>query len=223
MPQSVFVATNQCSIDYVSPNSSHSQIGNLGVLYIGGKSLLRRPLATFNLFAAAAEGRALRASDSDKILRAEFLAYVGSVNGPAFAAVAHRLTRANYIREEATWNVYKTGSAWTSGGGDFATPPADAAFTSPAALGDQAIQDNLADHVADALANRGGLALLIWQAVDEDPGADKLFTWGAQDGYTPAMRLRVTYSDATPAPISRPPAHATMHGAPPARPARPAR
>jgi hypothetical protein len=223
MPQSVFKCANTCAIDAIAPSNTFPNIGDVGVYLVGGtKGILRRALATFDLFGAAAEGRALRPTDA--ILLAELLGDVQAVNGPTFQVDTQRLTRADYVAAQATWNNYKTATPWTAAGGDVAAPPAVASFTSPASLGDQVIQANLAAFVTDALANRGGLVLLRWNATNENPGVTAIYTTHADPSYTPALRLRVTYADVTPTGIDRP-GPATLHGdgpGPPDHPASPA-
>jgi hypothetical protein len=219
MPQSVFNAANTCAIDKINPNNTFQYAGDVGVYLISGsKAILRRALATFNLFGAPAEGRALRAGDT--ILLAELLGDAAGISGPTFQVDVQRLTRADYVAAEATWNNYKAGTPWTAAGGDVAAPPAVATFTSPAAPGDQTLQSNLAAFVSDALTNRGGLVLLHWMADNENPGVTAYYTTHANPTYTPALRLRVTYADVAPAPIDRP-RPATLPGAPPVPPDRP--
>jgi hypothetical protein len=193
----------------------------VGVYITGGtKGILRRLLATFNLYGSAAEGRPLKPTDN--VLLAELLADAEGINGPTFQIDTQRLTRADYVAAQATWNNYKTATAWTAAGGDVAPSPAVASFTSPAHTGDQVIQNNLAPFVTDALVSRNGLVLLRWNANNENPGVTTFCTLVAAAGYTPALRLRVTYADVAPAPIDRP-AAATVPGATPASPDRPAR
>ncbi|MDP9236288.1 MAG: hypothetical protein M3P30_02630 [Chloroflexota bacterium] len=202
MPQSVFVCSNTCSIDFITPSSTYANIGDVGV-YIGSgiKSILRRALATFDVFGAAASGVPLLQSDT--ITLAETLCDVIGVFGPTFQVDTERLSRADYLASEATWNNYRAPSPWTAGGGDVAVPPAAVAFTSPSGTGDQALQSNLAPFVADAVANRGGLVLLRWKAQDENPGVTALYSVAASPSHTPPLRLRVTYLRPQPSPIDR--------------------
>lgn len=49
---------------------------------------------------------------------------------------AYKLTRTDWVELEATWNSYKTGSAWTTPGGDYVTSaPAGGSTTFPASFG----------------------------------------------------------------------------------------
>ncbi|MBA7586965.1 hypothetical protein ES708_28972 [subsurface metagenome] len=46
---------------------------------------------------------------------------------------AYKLTRTNWVELEATWDIYKTGSSWTTAGGDYVTAnPAGGSTTFPA-------------------------------------------------------------------------------------------
>jgi len=234
MAQSIFKGTNTCALDHEAPATTHENYHDVGIYYAGpSKALLRRALATFDLLGAAEDGRPLRAADIPNITLAELLAYAQGITGPTFQVDVKRLTRADYIAAQATWNEYKTGSAWTVGGGDVATPPATVSFTSPATPGEQAIENNLAAFVTDALANRGGLVLLVWRANNENPGTTAFYNANADPADTPHLRLRVTYTQLTPTPIDEPgAAHGIVYGgaagrpassAKPSRPARPAR
>ncbi|GAJ21220.1 unnamed protein product, partial [marine sediment metagenome] len=49
---------------------------------------------------------------------------------------AYKLTRTDWVELQATWNSYKTGSAWTAAGGDYVTSdPAGGSTTFPADYG----------------------------------------------------------------------------------------
>ena len=49
---------------------------------------------------------------------------------------AYKLTRTDWVEAQATWNIYKTGSSWTSSGGDYVTSsPAGGSTTFPADFG----------------------------------------------------------------------------------------
>jgi hypothetical protein len=50
--------------------------------------------------------------------------------------LACKLTRTDWVEAQATWNIYKTGSNWTTAGGDFVTTsPAAASATVPGSYG----------------------------------------------------------------------------------------
>jgi len=55
-------------------------------------------------------------------------------NDPVGISVgAYKLTRTDWVELEATWNIYKTGSNWTSAGGDYVTTdPAGKSIVFPA-------------------------------------------------------------------------------------------
>jgi hypothetical protein len=207
MPQSVWHASAMCTIDGSDPATNYFGAFDLGFFYASGtKSFRRRVIVGFDLDAAPAEGRTL--APTDVVASATLMVYVTVLVGPAgWGAKAARLDRADWDDATATWNVYKTGSAWTAAGGDVATPPADVAFTSPAALGDFSI-GGLEVHVADAIASRGGLLLLrLKPDVEADAHGVSTYISGADLGTSLAPRLTVTYASADPAPIARPHAH----------------
>lgn len=64
-----------------------------------------------------------------------------------------RLTRTNWVETEATWLVYKSGSNWSSAGGDVSTPTA--AFEFDGAI--PCTITGLAELVQDAIDNRSGI------------------------------------------------------------------
>jgi len=76
-----------------------------------------------------------------------------SNNDPVNKAVwAYKLTRTNWVELEATWNAYKTGSNWTTAGGDYVTSnPAGASTTFPSSYG--WMEWNVLAIVQDAYAN----------------------------------------------------------------------
>jgi len=70
---------------------------------------------------------------------ASFQLYYGSKSGtdPSGKTVwAYKLTRTDWVESEATWNSYKSGSAWTDAGGDYVTSsPSGGSTTFPASYG----------------------------------------------------------------------------------------
>lgn len=68
------------------------------------------------------------------------------------AVKAYKLTRADWVEGEVTWNNYKSGSAWSAAGGDFVTTdPAGGSDTMPTAPG--WIDFDVKAIVEDAVAN----------------------------------------------------------------------
>jgi len=45
------------------------------------------------------------------------------------AVLAYKLTRTDWVEAQATWNIYKTGSNWTTPGGDYVTSDPDGGTT----------------------------------------------------------------------------------------------
>jgi hypothetical protein len=85
---------------------------------------------------------------------------------------AYKLTRTDWVEIEATWNSYKTGSAWTAAGGDYVTSsPAGGSVAVPAGY-DWVSFDVLAI-VQDAYAASKNAEFLV-----------KLETEGLSSGYS---------------------------------------
>lgn len=89
------------------------------------------------------------------------------LSGGAAACVFSRITRTDVVEAETTWNVYKTGSNWTTPGGDSANPYVN--FTGPSATGWFTITgDELAAFLQDTLA-RDGIVRMLGQTVEATP------------------------------------------------------
>jgi len=84
-------------------------------------------------------------------LRLYYFFYSG-LDPAGYTAVAYKLTRTNWVESEATWNAYKTGSNWTTAGGDYVTSnPAGGSTTFPSSYG--WMEWNVLAIVQDAYAN----------------------------------------------------------------------
>ncbi len=204
MPQSTFVVTSTEYIDLFHPGAVNTNMWSLGTIVAGSSKVnLDRCIGAFDVFGAAAAGRPLALTDA--ITAADLILNCGAILGPsAWPASIERLTRADWDAASGDWNNYKTASAWTTAGGDIATPPAAVGFTSPSALGDITI-GGLLTFVIDAITNRGGKLLLRLRANDESTSAGtKWASFRADPALTVAPRLRVTYIAAEPVPIARP-------------------
>jgi len=55
--------------------------------------------------------------------------YVYNGGGGAFILDVHELTRSDWVDSQATYNIYKTGSNWTTAGGDFSATVIDSITT----------------------------------------------------------------------------------------------
>jgi len=203
MPQSVFAAETTQFIDGVDTDYGPPGVWNLGVEFMGSsKAMMRRCLAGWDVFGAAASGRALRITDN--IVAAEMLLEATAFAGPAgWGVTADRIARADWDYLTADWTRYRIGSNWTAGGGDVATPPAAVGFSSPTAPGEQVVGGMLG-FVTDAIAHRGGKVLLRLKADNEAPSQSQWAAYTAMLTASQRPRLRVTYIPADPAPISEP-------------------
>lgn len=73
----------------------------------------------------------------------------------------HRCTRTDWVENEATYNDYKTSTAWTSAGGDWTTPTI--------AIANPVLNWNTADitsMVTDAWTSRSGILTYIFRRTD---------------------------------------------------------
>jgi hypothetical protein len=126
---------------------------------------------------------------------AELLQTIETLMLPAFTVKLDRVTRADWDYLTATWNQYKSGSNWTSAGGDVdATVPGELSYTSPGGFGPFAIA-GLGPYVSDAIANRGGLVLLRMNHATENSGITQFHT--CSTSATGRPRLRVDYRSST--------------------------
>jgi len=79
---------------------------------------------------------------------------------------AYKLSRTDWVDTEATWNIYKTGSSWTSAGGDYVTSnPSGGSTTFPAAA-DAWMEWDVQDIVEDAVANENAAEILLKYATE---------------------------------------------------------
>ena len=212
MPQTTFKAIHTVTIDRISPTANGKDLFRLGALVVGSsKSVDRRVIHAFNLHAPD-DGLPLDATS--QISAAELLGNVTGVVGAAYSMLTERLTRADYEYLTATWNEYKTGSAWTTPGGDVASDPAPIFTPFPSSTGDIVVCSTLAAMAIDALANRGAALLLRWSIFPPAPSQSEHVTIKAAP--TPdsdIARLRVTYTTLVPATEDRPAHHASRSGA----------
>lgn len=120
----------------------------------GGKSsrgLLKFPLA-------ALPGGAV-------ILTAKIGLTVSVGAGTAEAARVRRVTQSGWLEGEATWDDYKSATAWAAAGGDY-TATDEVNWTLPTGTGDIEIA-GLKTLVEDAIANRGGdLHVILMRATE---------------------------------------------------------
>ena len=201
MPQSTFAAEATQFIDGADTDYALPGVWNLGVDFVGtSKSMVRRCLAGFDVFGAAASGRPLRTDDT--IAAAELvLEVIGFVGPSGWGATVERITRADWDYLAADWVRYRVGANWTTGGGDVGTPPAAVGFASPSALGPQVVA-GMAAFVTDAIASRAGKVRLRIKADDEVPAQSQWAAYAASLSSSLRPRLRVTYSAAEPAAVS---------------------
>jgi hypothetical protein len=212
-------------MDGKSPTTNYAGIFNIGIIYVGGsKGIYRRAIIQYDL-TAPFSGPPVE--PDDEIFSAELAAHWHPPVGTTGHQVrADRITRTDWDYQTCTWNRYKTGSNWTTPGGDTAAPDIDIAYLSPAAEADQAIP-GFEELVQDALDNRNSQLIFRLELVDEaDNGINRLHSCKASptaglDADT--LRLIVDHSVTQTAPIDAPGPPATLGADRPARATRPAR
>ena len=69
-------------------------------------------------------------------LRLHGLVYFGSGTIEGKQLDVHKLTQQGWVEAEVTWNDYKSGTAWATGGGDITSTPTPPTTTVPASPGD---------------------------------------------------------------------------------------
>jgi len=98
---------------------------------------------------------------------------------------AYKLTRTDWVELESTWNIYKTGSNWTAGGGDYVTSnPSGGSTAIPAGYG--WMSWNVLAIIQDAYANSKSAEFLV-----------KFETEGLATGFSRAYFYSKEYTDDT--------------------------
>lgn len=195
---STFAKVQAAAMDAVEPTTNLDTSMDVGLFFSGGsKAVSRRSLITFDL-ASALSGSALVAGDlvTGAQLDIDVLTIVGASSEPA---TMHRVTRADWVESQMTWNIYKTANNWTTAGGDIdATTPTPKAFTMPAATGAYTLS-GIGTFVQDALDNRSKLFNVRLKLDDEaNDGVNRLTTFDQ-----PTAVLSVTYTPTAAATIER--------------------
>lgn len=217
MAQSTFKAIHTVTIDRIATSYNGADVFRDGAIVVGNtKAADRNVIDTFDLLAPD-DGLPLEATAT--IVLAELLGNVTSVIGGPYNMLAERLTRPDYDALTATWTQYKTGSPWTTPGGDFAATPPGIDVPFPASIGDGVISAALAPFVVDALAHRGGKLCLHWRIDPVGPQQSQQVTLKAVPlTDSDVTRLRVTYTSLLPASQDNP-RGLTLHGVRAAHPA----
>lgn len=150
-----------------------------GSIFLGEeKTDLWRPIANWDVSSIAAE----------TITAAKMRRYIGVDYGAERAGKVYRCTRpADWVESEVTWNDYKSGTAWTTAGGDYdGVTPTPVGYTPSNGVGWQEITGLLA-FVTDAIASRSNIVSVILRLDDENPasadahqfheGGDPTYEW----------------------------------------------
>jgi hypothetical protein len=135
---------------------------------------------------------------SSRITAASLDLYCITASTAANGAKLSRITRTDWVEAESTWNIYKTGSNWTTAGGDYdiSTPPA-VPFNLPIATGAFSISgESLVIWVQDAFDSRSGICEMMLRVDSETTAGIAVF--GSKEHATVAYRPVLTVSYTAP-------------------------
>ena len=121
----------------------------------------------------------------------------GGVNNNSFTA--NRLTQAGWVESQVTWNVWATGSNWTTEGGDHTADGQDLVVASGNTS--NLVFSGLKTLVLDAIANRGGVLRLL--VIGPEGGAPCFLIVNSSDATNPGDRPKVVIDYSTPVPQTR--------------------
>lgn len=113
---------------YLAEPSPTSNYGADEYLYLADSiGYTRRPILEFDISELP-----VGATLTSAVLQLYYYTYSGD-NPTGKTVWAYKLTRTDWVELEATWNIYKTGSNWTTSGGDYVTSgPSGGSTTFPA-------------------------------------------------------------------------------------------
>lgn len=165
------------------PTTNYGTNAEMGVGYLSKATAIYRFLLFINLNDEIPAGATINSATLDL--------YIKTATSPGYSTRFYRCTRTDWVEGEVTWNNYKTGNAWTSGGGDvdLFTSVTD---TSPTSTGTWSI--DILTLVSDAWSSRSGLLSILVSRVTE--GSDQLTEVRSGEWSTAAQRpiLTVDYT-----------------------------
>ena len=104
---------------------------------------------------------------------------------------AYKLTRTDWVEAEATWNIYKTGSDWTTPGGDYVTSdPAGGSFVIGADAAEWMNFDVKAI-VEDAIDNESNAEFLVRYAVENRADHAMLYVYSKEYADDTSLRPKL--------------------------------
>lgn len=181
-----------CCMDEIAPDTAHNQFQfHPGVFGSKGEEYEHRALLYFDLKAFIPANATITA--------AVWWFYVAStdITGQAFRAV--RCRRQDWLEDEATWNSYKTGSAWTSPGASDTDTDRDPGVVDELGNLPNATWYSLSliNLVSDAWDNQDGICTFIMERYDDMLSLANV-TIEAKNYYaadpTLVHQLRITYT-----------------------------
>jgi uncharacterized protein (TIGR02145 family) len=153
-------AAKDNTIDYGSPTTNQ---GTAAYLYVFDQPTgIARTVLEFDISAIPA-GQTLTSATQG-------IYYYGKISSdPVGRTVwAYKQTHADWVETESTWNIYKTGSDWTTVGGDWVTSsPAGGSTTVPASPG--WMSWNILAICQDAYANSIPVEVLVKYESEDQP------------------------------------------------------
>lgn len=141
---------------------------------------------------------ALPEVDSIDVATMSLYYYAYAYTNPVGLTVwAYKMTRTDWVELEATWNIYKTGSNWTTAGGDYVTSsPAGGSTTIPAGYGWMAW--NVLAIVQDAYTNTNPVEILTrWANEAVSYAARSTATFYSRDYVTDTTKCPKLYIEYT--------------------------
>ncbi len=192
-PPTTYNTTVQpCDIDsHMSSGNPTTNYGDaIRLDFLDQSTNTQRPLMKFD-FAAEVPSNATITLARTSLRYIEFLN--NDPNGRELQCC--KLTRNDWIELEATWNIYKTGSNWTTAGGDYVTTnPAMVTATCPAAFG--WIDFTTTAIFQDAQLNTNQIANLLFKYTNEAHASPGWLRCASSENATTANRPK-TYIEYT--------------------------
>lgn len=177
----------------LSQSANTTVYGLATAMYIKGNgtsSARARLLIAFDVSSLIPEGATISAATL-------FLYCSTAVAGQTFNA--YRLLRTDWVEAEATWNIYKTGANWGTGGALNTSTDFDASVTTTAASLEAPgwVSFDALDFVQTAMNSVGGIVNILCADLDADGNVSNTFR--QKDASTMAVRwpyLHVEFTEA---------------------------
>lgn len=120
-----------------------------------------------------------------------YSSYIGT-NPSGQTVWAYKLIRIDWVESEVTWNIYKTGSSWTTAGGDYVTSDPSGGSTTFPGAGGAWLTWNVTDIVQDAYDSEDSVEILI-RYNDESPTSYARAFLNSKENASNKPKLTVVY------------------------------